>query len=212
MAQAGNREFEMPRARLNSVGQETWRKDGIAKVTGAEQYAPDISVDRMWSGRVLRSPFAHAKIVKIDTSAAEALGAVCLTFTDIPKVKYNERIVSTPPCLYKDRYVLADKARHVGEAIAAVAAPSEALAEKALRAIKVEYEPLQTITTMDQAVRDETATIHDTIRLLDKDVPIKNNVAVARTIEVGDIDKGFAEAEFVIERTYKTSRIYHAQM
>jgi len=197
---------------LNSIGKETWRKDGVAKVTGAEQYTPDISVDRMWYGRVLRSPFAHANIRKIDTSAAEAMGAVCLTFADIPKVKYNERIVSTPPCLYKDRYVLADKARHVGEAIAAIAAPTEALAEKALRAIKVDYEPLQTITTMEQALRDDATQIHDTIRLLDKDVPIKNNVAVARTIEVGDIDQGFAEAEFVIERTYKTSRIYHAQM
>ena len=107
---------------FHSVGAEAWRKDGIAKVTGAEQYAPDISVDRMWHGRVLRSSHAHARIVEIDTSAAEALGAVCLTFDDVPKVKYNERIVSTPPCLYKDRYVLADKPRHVGEAIAGVAA------------------------------------------------------------------------------------------
>ncbi|KAB2851568.1 MAG: molybdopterin-dependent oxidoreductase [Hyphomicrobiaceae bacterium] len=197
---------------LNSIGKETWRKDGIAKVTGAEQYTPDISVGRMWYGRVLRSCFAHANIRKIDTSAAEAMGAVCLTFADIPKIKYNERIVSTPPCLYKDRYVLADKARHVGEAIAAVAAPTEALAEKALRAIKIDYEPLQTITTMEQALRDGAAPIHDTIRLLDKDVPIRNNVAATRIIEVGDIDKGFAEADFAIERTYRTNRIYHAQM
>lgn len=197
---------------FHSVGEETWRKDGIAKVTGAEQYAPDISVDRMWYGRVLRSSHAHARIVKVDTSAAEALGAVCLTFDDVPKVKYNERIVSTPPCLYRDRYVLADKPRHVGEAIVGIAAPTEALAEKALRAVKVEYEPLQTIITMDEAMRDGAAPIHDTIRLMDDDIPIENNVAVARTIDVGDIDKGFAESDIVIERKYKTNRIYHAQM
>ncbi len=197
---------------FQSVGEETWRKDGIAKVTGAEQYAPDISVDRMWYGRVLRSAHAHARIVEIDTSAAEALGAVCLTFDDIPKVKYNERIVSTPPCLYRDRYVLADKPRHVGEAIAGIAAPTEAMAEKALRAVRVEYEPLPANITMDQAMRDGAAPIHDTVRLMDDDIPIENNVAVARTIEVGDIDKGFAESDIVIERKYKTNRIYHAQM
>ncbi len=197
---------------MHSVGDNTWRKDGIAKVTGAEQFTPDIAVDRMWFGRILRSPHAHAKIKSIDTSAAEALGAVCLTFDDIPKVKYNERIVSTPPCLYRDRYVLADKPRHVGEAIAAVTAETEELAEKALRVIKVEYEPLQTIIAMEDATRDGAEAIHETVRLEAADIPIKNNVAVARTIEVGDVDKGFAEAEFVIERKYKTSRIYHAQM
>jgi xanthine dehydrogenase molybdenum-binding subunit len=202
----------MASSEFNSVGDTTWRKDGIAKVTGAEYYAPDISVDRMWYGRVLRSPYAHAKIRRIDTSAAEALGAVCVTFDDVPKVRYNERIVSTPPCLYRDRTVVADKPRHVGEAVAAVAAASEALAEKALRAIVVEYEPLQTIVTIDDALRDGAEPIHETVQLEGAAVPIKNNVAVARTIEVGDIDQGFAEAEIVIERKFKTSRIYHAQM
>lgn len=197
---------------LKSVGDSSWRKDGIAKVTGAEKYTPDIAVERMWHGRVLRSPHAHARIVSVDTSAAEALGAVCLTFDDVPKLRYNERIVSTPPCLYRDRTVVADKARHVGEAVAAVAAPTEELAEKALRAIKIEYEPLQVITTMEQAVADGADAIHDTVFLNGVDKPIVNNIAVERTIDVGDIEKGFAEAELVFERTYRTSRIYHAQM
>ena len=197
---------------FHSVGDQTWRKDGIAKVTGAEQFAPDIHLERMWFGRVLRSPHAHARIKSIDTSAAEALGAVCLTFADVPKVKYNERIVSTPPCLYRDHYVVADKPRHVGEAVAGVTAPSEALAEKALRAIEVEYEPLQTIITIEDATAGGAETIHDTVLLDGAEVPIENNVAVARTIEVGDIESGFAEADLVIERTYKTPRVYHAQM
>lgn len=197
---------------LKSVGDASWRKDGIAKVTGSEKYAPDVSVERMWYGRVLRSPHAHAKIVSVDTSAAEALGAVCLTYGDVPKIRYNERIVSTPPCLYRDRTVVADKARHVGEAVLAVAAPTEELAERALRAIKVEYAPMQVITTMDQALKDGADPIHDTVLLDGKDVPIRNNVAVQRTIDVGDVEKGFAEAELVFERTFRTSRIYHAQM
>ncbi|MBK8441865.1 MAG: molybdopterin-dependent oxidoreductase [Rhodobacter sp.] len=197
---------------LKSVGDSSWRKDGIAKVTGAEKYAPDVSVDRMWFGRVLRSPHAHARIVSVDTSAAEAMGAVCLTFADVPQTRYNERIVSTPPCLYRDRTVVADKARHVGEALVGVAAPTEELAEKALRSIKIEYEVLQVITTIEQAQKDGADPVHDTVLLNGEDKPIINNVAVQRTIDVGDTVKGFAESDFVIERSFKTGRIYHAQM
>ena len=197
---------------LHSVGRKAWRKDGAAKVTGAEQYAPDISVDRMWYARVLRSPHAHAKITKVDYGAAEAMGAVCMSFADVPKVKYNERIVSTPPNLYRDRYVLADKARHVGEAVAAVAAPTEALAERALRAIKVDYEVLPAMLSADDALKDGAEPIHDTVRLQQDEIPISNNVAVSRLVEVGDIDKGFAEAATIIEREYRTNPIYHAQM
>lgn len=197
---------------LKSVGDSSWRKDGIAKVTGAEKYAPDVSVDRMWFGRVLRSPHAHARIVSVDTSAAEVMGAVCLTFADVPQTRYNERIVSTPPCLYRDRTVVADKARHVGEALVGVAAPTEELAEKALRSIKIEYEVLQVITTIEQAQKDGADPVHDTVLLNGEDKPIINNVAVQRTIDVGDTVKGFAESDFVIERSFKTGRIYHAQM
>src|SRR5919199_495399 len=187
---------------FQTLGKNYHRKDGIAKVTGAELYASDVSLPRMWHARVLRSPYAHANIKRIDTSAAEAMGAVCLTFADVPKVKYNERIVSTPPHLYRDRYMLADKARHVGEAIAAVAAPTEALAEKALRAITVEYEVLQTITTPQQAMAPGAEPIHTSVVLGDKELPIENNVAVQRTIELGNIEAGFAQADVVLEREF----------
>lgn len=202
----------MSSKKLNAIGSNAHRKDGMAKVTGTEQYAPDVSVPRAWYGRVLRSPHAHARVVSVDTTGAEALGAVCLTFADVPKIKYNERIVSTPPHLYRDRYVLADKARHVGEAVAAVAASTEALAEKALRAIKVEYEVLPAIFSAEEALKDGAETIHETVRLLDKEVPIENNVAVSRLVEVGDIEKGFAQSDMIVEREFRTSPIYHAQM
>jgi len=196
----------------HSIGHQTWRKDGVAKVTGAEQYAPDISVPRMWYARVLRSPHAHARILRIDTSAAETLGAVCMTFADVPKYRYNPRLVSTPPNLYRDRYVLADKARHVGEALAAVAAPTEALAEKAVRAIEVTYEVLPAALSAEEALREGAEPIHDTITLRGEEMAIKNNIAVERMVEVGDIEKGFAEADTIIEREFATSRVYHAQM
>jgi xanthine dehydrogenase molybdenum-binding subunit len=202
----------MDKHQFDTLGRVTHRKDGIAKVTGAEKYASDISLPRMWYARVLRSPYAHARIKSVDTREAQALGAICLTFADIPPVKYNERIVSTPPHLYRDRMVLADKARHVGEAIAAVAAPTEALAERALRAIKVEYQVLQTITTPDQAMQPGAEPIYSSVVLGDKEIPIENNLAVSRVIEVGDIEKGMAEADLIVEREFNTSRIYHAQM
>ncbi|MCA9845847.1 MAG: xanthine dehydrogenase family protein molybdopterin-binding subunit [Dehalococcoidia bacterium] len=197
---------------LHSIGQATWRRDGQAKVTGAEEYVSDITLPRMWHARVLRSPYAHARIVHVDTSYAEALGAVCLTHADIPKIRYNERIVSTPPHLYRDRYVLADKARHVGEAIAAVAAPTEAAAEQALRALRVEYEVLETITDPEVAMWDGTEPIYTNVQLGDQELSIEHNIAVQRTIELGDIEHGFANSAVILEREFATSRIYHAQM
>ncbi len=195
-----------------TLGKNHHRKDGMLKVTGREVYASDVILPRMWHARVLRSPYAHARIKSIDKRAAEAMGAVVLTYDDVPHLKYNERIVSTPPFLYRDRTVLADKARHVGEAIAAVAAPAEQLAEKALRALKIDWEILPHYTDPDAAQREGAEPIHDTVLLNGENKPIQNNVAVTRLVEVGNIEQGFAQADHIFEREYLTSRIYHAQM
>ena len=130
----------MEQYKFSVLGKVTPRKDGVARVTGREKYTVDISLPRMLHGRILSSPYAHARVKHIDVSKAEAMGAVCITFDDIPKVRYNERIITIPPVLHKDHYVLADKVRRMGEAVAAVAAETEELAEKAVRAIKVEYQ------------------------------------------------------------------------
>ncbi|MBI4674590.1 MAG: xanthine dehydrogenase family protein molybdopterin-binding subunit [Chloroflexi bacterium] len=195
-----------------TLGNNYHRKDGIAKVTGREVYASDVILPRMWYARVVRSPYAHARVKSIDKRDAEVMGAVVLTYDDVPHLKYNERIVSTPPFLYRDRTVLADKARHVGEAIAAVAAPTEQLAEKALRALKIEWEILPHYTDPDAAQAEGAEPIHDFIVLNGENKPIQNNVAVTRTVEVGNIAEGFAQADRIFEREFLTSRIYHAQM
>lgn len=199
-------------AAFHTLGKNYHRKDGIAKVTGREVYASDVMLPRMWHARVLRSPYAHTRVVSIDKRDAEALGAVVLTYDDVPHLKYNERIVSTPPYLYRDRTVLADKARHVGEAVAAVAAPTEQLAEKALRAIKIEWEILPHYTDLESAQAEGAEPIHDSIVLNGENKPIESNVAVTRTVTVGDVKQGFADADFIFEREFLTSRIYHAQM
>jgi CO/xanthine dehydrogenase Mo-binding subunit len=111
----------------------------------------------MLHGRVLSSPYAHAHVKRIDTSAAEAMGAVVITFDDIPTVRYNERIITIPSVLHKDHYVLADKVRRMGEAVAAVTAETEELAEKAVRAIKVEYDVLPVLTDPIEAMKPGAA-------------------------------------------------------
>ncbi|MEE8389359.1 MAG: hypothetical protein V3S14_00995 [Anaerolineae bacterium] len=120
----------MEQNKFNVLGTVTRRKDGVARVTGREKYTVDISLPRMLHGRILSSPYAHARIKHIDVSEAEAMGAVCITFDDVPKVRYNERIITIPSVLHKDHYVLADKVRRMGEAVAAVAAETEELVEQ----------------------------------------------------------------------------------
>jgi len=194
------------------LGKVTPRKDGVARVTGREQYSVDISLPRMLHGRILSSPYAHARIKHIDVSEAEAMGAVVITFDDVPKVRYNERIITIPPVLHKDHYVLADKVRRMGEAVAAVAAETEALAEKAVRAIKVEYEVLPALTDPIEAMKPGAEPIYDTVLWGEEEIEIKNNVACAREVEEGDVDRAFVEADVVVEGTFKTSKVYHAQM
>ena len=197
---------------FNVLGKVTRRKDAVAKVTGREEFVTDIRLPRMLHGRVLSAPYAHARIKSIDTSLAEAMGAVCITFDDVPKVRYNERIVTVPRVLHKDHYVLADKVRRMGEAVAAVAAETEALAEKAVRAIKVEYEPLPVLLDPIEAMRPGAEPIYDTILFGDKEIKVENNVNCSRQVEEGDVDRAFAEADVTVEGTFKTPRIYHVQM
>jgi xanthine dehydrogenase molybdenum-binding subunit len=202
----------MEKHSFNILGKVTPRKDGIARVTGQERYTVDISLPHMLHGRILSSPYAHAHIKSIDVSEAEAMGAVCITFDDIPHVRYNERIITIPKVLHKDHYVLADKVRRMGEAVAAVAAETEELAEKAVRAIKVEYEVFPVLTDPIEALKPDAEPIYDTVLWGEEEIEIKNNIACAREIEEGDVDRAFAEADVIVEGTFKTTKIYHAQM
>ncbi len=188
------------------------RKDGVARVTGREVYTVDVSLPRMLHGRILSSPYAHAKIVSIDTSEAEALGVTCITFADVPKVRYNERIITIPPVLHKDHTVLADKVRRMGEAVAAVAAESEDLAERAVRAIKVEYEVLSAVTDAHKAMRRGAPAIYDTVIWGEDEIAIENNVACERSVDEGDAERAFAAADVTVEGSFRLPKVYHAQL
>ena len=197
---------------FNILGQVTPRKDGVARVTGREKYTTDISLPGMLHGRILSSPYAHARIKSIDVSEAEALGAVVITFDDVPHARYNERIITIPKVLHKDHYVLADKVRRMGEAVAAAAAETEELAEKAVRAIKVEYEVLPVLTDPVEAMHPGAEPIYDTVMWGENEEKIENNISCAREVEEGDVDAAFAEADVVVEGVFKTTKMYHAQM
>ena len=202
----------MGQRKFHILGKVTPRKDGIARVTGQEQYSVDISLPRMLHGRILSSPYAHAHIKSIDISEAEAMGAVCITFDDIPHVRYTCRLVTIPAVRHKDRYVLADKVRRMGEAVAAVAAETEELAEKAVRAIKVQYEVLPVVTDPIGAMKPGAEPLYDTVLWGDKEIKIENNIACTRSVEEGDMDRAFAEADVIVEGTFRTPKIYHMQL
>ncbi len=198
--------------KFNVLGKVTRRKDGIARVTGQEKYTSDISLPHMLHARVLRSPHPHARIKRIDTTAAEQAGAICVTWDDIPKIRYNERIVTIPEHLLKDRFILPDKIRHVGEAVAAVAAESEAAAEKALQLIEVEYKVLDPIFDPFKAMEPGAPQLYETVVQAGEDVPVENNVAFTYSHEEGDVEGGFAQADVIVEGEYSTPGIYHNQL
>ncbi len=197
---------------FNVLGKESRRKNAVARVTGQERYSVDVALPRMLHGRVLISPYAHARIKHVDASAAKALGAVVITFDDIPHVRYNERIITTPPFLHKEFYVLADKVRYRGEAVAAVAAETEARAEEAVRAIEVAYEPLPVITDPVEAMAEGAEPIYDTVLYGGEPFEIENNIACEREIEEGDVAAALTEADVIVEGTFRTPKVYHAQM
>jgi xanthine dehydrogenase molybdenum-binding subunit len=202
----------MDKSQFHAVGKIYERKDGIGKVTGQELFASDLMLPRMLYGRVLRSPFPHARVKRIDTSAAEKVGAVCITFKDTPKVKYCERLVNIPRVTCKDRLVLTDHPLHVGEAIAAVAAETESLAEKALGLIQVEYEKYPALLDAFEAMRLGSPVLHESILVGLESKKIEHNIAVSKEISQGDIRRGFEEADVIVEDEFQTGRVYHAQM
>ncbi len=202
----------MENQQFSAVSKVTRRKDGMAKVTGQEVYSSDVTLPRMWHARVVRSPYPHARILSIDTSQAEKMGAICIDHTQTPQMKYNERQVSIPEKTYRDRTVLPDKVRHVGEGVVAVAAPTEALAEKAMDLIKVEYEPLPAVFDPFEAMNSDAPRLYDEIMLGDQVLKVEKNIACQREVSEGDISKGFAEADLIVEETFSTGRVYHAQM
>ena len=210
----GNRGVEevMEQRVFSTIGKVTRRKEGIARVTGKEVFSSDVTLPGMLFARVLRSPYPHAKVLSVDTEEAEKMGAICVTPDEVPQIRYNERQVSIPSKTYRDRTVLPEVVRHVGEGVVGVAARTEALAEEAVRRVKVEWEKLLAVFDPFEAMKEGAPAVHEDVMLGDVRLPIKNNIACVREVSEGDIEEGFSIADFIVEEEFRTGRAYHTQL
>jgi len=182
------------------IGTRPDRPDGLDKVTGRARYGADIAAPGMLWGAVVRSPHAHARIVKIDTSKAEALDSVkaVVTRADFPTGLTGEE------WNLQENTIAGEVALYDGHAVAAIAATSQVAAQDAARLIEVEYEVLPHVTDVDDAIKPDAPAIRP--GAADATVPEGSPPNVVRYMEFGhgDVDAGFAEADLVMENTYKT--------
>ena len=203
--------------RFKWVGTRPIRPDGIPKVTGRAMYGADLKLPGMIYGKVLRSPHAHAKILSIDTSAAEKLAGVkaVMTAADLPTQKFDyigpERVAVN--FWHVTRNIMArEKVYYEGHAVAAVAAISNSIAEEAIALIKVEYEVLPHVIDVDDAMKpDAPLLFEDMITRGVEPAPTKpSNISKVLKFAMGDVDAGFKEADVVIEHEFKTAAVHQA--
>ena len=180
-----------PDDKLKYLGKEISRIDGYDKVSGASGYTFDIDLLRMAHARILRSPYPNAKIKSIDTKEAENLDGVChiLTYKNVPEIKWFRGAT-----LLFDQHV-----RYEGDEVACVAAETEDIAVKALKLIKVEYEELPFVVDAGEAMKPDAPKIYESGNIQGE--PAK--------YERGDVEKGFKEADAVVEETYTTQVVVH---
>src|SRR5262249_19440171 len=197
------------------VGTRTIRPDGGAKVTGRARLGAAFGLPGQLIGRVLRSPHPHARIVSIDTSKAEVLPGVkaIITRADFPDQPSEFIPAGEMMMNYKDvvRNVMArEKVLYEGHAVAAVAATSAVIARRALRLIDVTYEVLPHVIDVVDAMRPGAPLLHDDLFTVGVDPkPDKpSNVAKRVEITLGDVEAGFAKADVIVEREFKTAPVH----
>jgi len=185
-----------PNAELAVIGKPHPRLNGRAKVTGATRYTVDIAPQGLLIGRILRSPYAHAQVRAIDTSAAER----------DPRVRAIVRAVSIDDPTYS-------VVRYVGQPVVAIAATSMAGAEDALRLIRVDFKPLPFVIDLDEARRPESTQVYDAASAPGNSVgeivaqaglPLEGNVRGPAQARRGDVTQGLAIADVVVEGQYRT--------
>jgi 4-hydroxybenzoyl-CoA reductase subunit alpha len=186
-------------ARYTLIGKPMPMTDAKAKVTGLGHYTDDLAVPGMLVGRILHSPHAHARIRSIDTSRAEGLPGVkaVVTGRDAPKP------YGILPVGHDEQVLQSDKARYIGDNIAAVAATSAEIAEQALELIQVDYEILPAYFDPRESMKAAGNWLHENK---------PNNIEKEYHHQFGNIDEGFARADFVREESYFAGEVTHAAM
>lgn len=182
------------------IGTRPNRPDGLDKVTGRAKYGADFNAPNMLHAAVLRSPHAHARIIKIDTSKAEALAGAkaFVTRADFPTGLEGEDFY------LQENTIAGDRVLYDGHAVAAVAATSALAAKDAIKLIEVEYELLPHVTDVDEAMKPDAPVVREGAQ--DHSVPegLPPNIVSYMDFGHGDLKAGFSEADFVMENTYKT--------
>ncbi|MDP3224159.1 MAG: molybdopterin-dependent oxidoreductase, partial [Rubrivivax sp.] len=181
------------------IGQSTRRLDAPAKVTGAIKYAADMFMPNMLHMQVVRSPHPHARILRIDSSAAKALSGVecVLTCDDVPGVDNFGVFIEDQPTLARG------VVRYVGEAVVAVAAETLDIARAAVKLIRVDYEVLPALFDRHLAMQPGAVQLHDFAA---------NNICKHTRIRKGDVDAALASADLIVEQTYDTQAVEHAYL
>jgi 4-hydroxybenzoyl-CoA reductase subunit alpha len=186
--------------RFSVVGKREPMLDAIEKATGQARYTDDLTLPSMLYGKILRSPLAHAKVLHVDVSQALKVTGVkgAISGIDIPKQQYG--IVP----FAKDEYALAiDKVRYIGDDVAAVVATSLEAAEEAVSRIRVDYEELPAVFDPFEAMKPGAPVIHDRF---------PTNVSATIRKHWGDVDRAFAESDFIFEDTYESQAVNHAPL
>ena len=196
------------------IGKRTIRPDGEDKVTGRAAFGADFTQAGMLWGKVLRSPHPHARIrsINLDRAAAAPGVKAVMSGADLVDFPLDEPVMVGPADMrFVSRNVMArDKALYAGHAVAAVAATTAQAAEAALELVEVDYEPLPWVIDVDDAMRSEAPVLHEFLRTDgDDSAPdAPTNVASRMAFTLGDVDDGFAVADVVIERHFKTSPVH----
>jgi len=184
------------------IGKHINRSDGASLVAGRTQFLDDIRLPRMLVCRVLRSPYAHANITRIDVSRARAVPGVkaVLTYSDVPPWQCG---------LPHHRKILDSRVRFVGDSVAILAAESLEIAEEALRLIDVEYEQLPYVLDCEEAEKEGAPQLYE--QFPGNEIPAVTPFSEEpfKSIKVGDIDQGFAESDFIAEGYYCYDKLPH---
>jgi CO/xanthine dehydrogenase Mo-binding subunit len=199
------------------IGRAEPRLDGEEKVTGKALYTVDLHLPGMAHGKILRSPYAHAKLLRVDGSQAERLPGVYAVIT-----REDQKRFKMFGAAYKDQTLVAiDKARYAGDPVAAVAAVDEATAEEALRLIEVDYEELPGVTSLAQALAPHAPLVHEAAssggELMGEhyEAPKEfsgSNLCYRFSYAKGNVEKGFASADYVFEDEFTFPRVQHFSM
>jgi len=197
------------------VGKPEVKVDAVKLVQGKPAFTADFERRGLLYAKVLHSPHAHARIKRIDASRARELPGVAavLTWQDIPRVVYSTAGQSDPIPGPLDAFSLDHKVRFVGDRVAFVAAMTEEIAEQALGMIEVEYELLPTVLDPAEAMKAGAPRLHDEpeyVNFAESD-PARN-LAAHIHIDIGDVERGFVEADYVIEGDYEVPKVQQAHI